>query len=102
MGLNVGQGGRQLAQSNQSSIGDTEASWRHGSVDVRRYDPERGAAWYVSKSPEDVEIVGVMKRTERGAGGPAEVLRRGHLEAVVGGEFVTVPPVKASSIPHIG
>lgn len=43
-------------------------AWRHGhegvdgNVRAERYDPRRGAAWYVAKCPEDWELLGSPKR----------------------------------------
>ena len=43
-------------------------AWRHGHEDVdgnvraERYDPQRGAAWYVAKWPDEGELLGRPKR----------------------------------------
>lgn len=43
--------------------------WRHGNIQIERYDPNRGAAWYVAKVPEAGEIVGkLIRRTRRARG----------------------------------
>jgi hypothetical protein len=43
-----------------------EWSWtwklKRGEIKIDRYDPTRGAAWYVAKFPADGEIIGTMKR----------------------------------------
>jgi hypothetical protein len=37
-------------------------AWQHGQVQVVPYDPKRGAAFYVSKSPDDGDMIGQWQR----------------------------------------
>lgn len=44
------------------AIKNVKRSWTHGDIQLDQYDARRGACWYLSKFPNDGEIIGVMKR----------------------------------------
>lgn len=39
--------------------------WKSGNIKIEPYDPNRGAAWYVSTFPEGGEIIGTLVRRTR-------------------------------------
>lgn len=41
--------------------------WHRGNVKIERYNPRRGAAWYLAKFPESGEILGSPRRHHRRA-----------------------------------
>jgi len=69
-GLYVGSG----IQSDQPSpiasvVCRARSLWRWGNAELVPYDPRRGAAWYVTKCPDEGEIIGVLRRHKKHAGG---------------------------------
>ena len=36
--------------------------WTHGDLQVQKYDPRRGAAFYLSKCPDDADIIGHLSK----------------------------------------
>lgn len=40
--------------------------WPHGALQLSRYDPERGACWYVTKATTDGDLIGTpLRRTQQ-------------------------------------
>jgi hypothetical protein len=49
-----------LRTSSALTCGLLRSSWPHGNLLIDTYDPACGAAWYVSKCPDDGEIIRTM------------------------------------------
>lgn len=49
-------------QSLFTALTVAKSDWRHGHIQTLPYDPKRGAAWYVSKQPDNGIIIGTLSR----------------------------------------